>query len=115
MMLFGNARQTEECKAVIAVGPHNSSLILFAHGRMLECEVSEVSANPDEIGFEHPDLGYGIHVWEGEGVYHPDEDGGECEFNCKKARAPTPEELAKIMENESPWPELWNTEVQGEM
>lgn len=109
MSSFQNQRQTEECKAVIAIGPHNSCLILFAHGQMLECEVSEVSANPDEIGFEYPEgLGQGIHVWEGKGIYHPDDDGGECEYNCDSVREPTPREAWDIIHyNKSPWDELW--------
>jgi hypothetical protein len=107
--MFENQRQSERCKAVIAIGPHNSCLILFAHGQMLECEISEVSADPDEIGFEYPEgLGQGIHVWEGEGVYIPDEDGGECQYNCKNVRCPTDREGWDIIRyNKSPWPELW--------
>lgn len=106
----------ESSKAVIAVGPHNTCIILFAHGSMLECDVSENSNLPDEIGFEYPnDFGYGIHIWEGESVYTPDytwgDDGGEVEHNCKLMRKPTLQELTAVDAGQSPWPVTWPTEI----
>ena len=104
--------KTEPSKAVIAVGPHNSCLILYAHGSMLECEVSEASNLPDEIGFDYPEgLGYGIHIWEGKSVYTPDDDGGECEHFCKRMRGPTLQELSAVDAGQSPWPVTWSPEI----
>jgi hypothetical protein len=104
--------KTEPSKAVIAIGPHNSCIILFAHGSMLECELSEISNLPDELGFDYPEgLGYGIHIWIGESVYTPDDDGGECEHHCKTVRDPTRSELYEVWDNCSPWPTTWPMEI----
>ena len=103
--------KTEQSKAVIAVGPHNSCIILFAHGSMLECEISENSNLPDEIGLDYPDMGYGIHIWIGESVYTPDDDGGECEHHCKYARDITLSELVDVVRHHSPWPVTWPQEI----
>jgi len=98
----------ESCLAVIAIGYHNKCMILFASGAMLEIALSEMSGDPDEIGFEYEEgLGCGIYVWEGSGTYYHDDDGGDVEFNWKHTRKPTEEELAAILEYKNPWPELW--------
>jgi len=105
-------KKTEQSKAIIAIGPHNSCIILFAHGSMLECEVAEISNLPDDIGFDYPDgLGYGIHVWEGKSVYRTDDDGGEVEHNCNYIREPSYSETLAAVRNYSPWPVTWPREI----
>lgn len=104
---------SEEAKCVIAVGPSNSSLVLFAHGAIIECELSEISAIPCDLGIEVEEgLGYGIWIWEGTTTYVEDEDGGETTYYDQKMRAPNEEELKAILNNISPWPKLWNTEIE---